>query len=234
MADQSPSDRYKAEMPRIPGVNLPSGRRTGYLERLSPTTRLVGSLLLVLLIVVGIFAARPRNRTKPPERSDDENTPQIMVPAPASETASPPVVATESHRVIASISEFAQPWASKLFFFRNRLTGENIPALIVRLPGGPGAQRSSYWAFSLQAAYGHCQLEYIRDPEKLSSDYGFRAKHPMVGNPCSRTVFDPLRMANLPGKVWIRGAIVQGSDIRPPLGIEIQIEGTDVLATRME
>jgi len=31
---------------------------------------------------------------------------------------------------------------------------------------------------------------------KLKSEYGFKsAKHPMVGNPCSRTVFDPLRMA---------------------------------------
>jgi hypothetical protein len=70
---------------------------------------------------------------------------------------------------------------------------------------------------------------------KLKSDYDFRAaKYPMVGNPCSRTIFDPLRMSNLPGRVWARGAIVQGSDLRPPLGIEIKIQGKKILAVRTE
>jgi hypothetical protein len=56
----------------------------------------------------------------------------------------------------------------------------------------------------------------------------------MVGNPCSRTVFDPVKTTNLPGNVWVRGAIVQGSDLRPPLGIELQIKGKDILAIRTE
>jgi len=75
----------------------------------------------------------------------------------------------------------------------------------------------------------------MTDLEKLKSDYGFRsAKHPMVGNPCSRTVFDPLKMSNLAGNVFVRGGIVQGSDLRPPLGIEIKVQGKNILAVRTE
>jgi hypothetical protein len=56
----------------------------------------------------------------------------------------------------------------------------------------------------------------------------------MVGNPCSRTVYDPLKMMNIPGSIWARGAIVQGSDVRPPLGIEVEIHDRQILAARME
>ena len=56
----------------------------------------------------------------------------------------------------------------------------------------------------------------------------------MVGNPCSRTVFDPLRLGTVPGNVIVRGAIAQGSDLRPPLGIELKIKGKNILAVRME
>jgi hypothetical protein len=47
-------------------------------------------------------------------------------------------------------------------------------------------------------------------------------------------VFDPLKLTNLPGNVWVRGAIVQGSDLRPPIGIEVQIQGKEIRAVRME
>ena len=56
----------------------------------------------------------------------------------------------------------------------------------------------------------------------------------MVGNPCSRSVYDPLKYAALPGNVLARGAVVQGSDLRPPLGIETKVHGKDILALRME
>ena len=55
------------------------------------------------------------------------------------------------------------------------------------------------------------------------------------GNPCSRTVFDPLKTTNLPGSgAWVRGSIVQGSDLRPPLSIEIKVDGKKILAVRTE
>ncbi len=138
------------------------------------------------------------------------------------------------HPAIATAAELGQPWSAKNFFFRNRLTGENIPALIIRLPGGLPSQASSYWAFGLQVPFGRCRLEFLTDLDKLQKDYGFHAKHPMVGDPCSRTIFDPLGLASAPGNVWVRGAVAQGSAIRPPLGIEVQVRGNDILATRME
>jgi hypothetical protein len=87
----------------------------------------------------------------------------------------------------------------------------------------------------MKPAYGNCQLEYIDDLAKLRSDYGYQqARHPMVGNPCSRSLYDPLKYAAIPGGVLARGAVVQGSDLRPPLGIEVKLKGKELLATRME
>jgi hypothetical protein len=69
----------------------------------------------------------------------------------------------------------------------------------------------------------------------LKNDYGFKnPTHPMVGNPCTQTVFDPLKFATLPGDFLVRGAIAQGSDLRPPLGIEIKVEGKSIQAVRTE
>lgn len=231
MTDRPSSDRFKPEMPRIPGVSIPASRRS---SAVGPTRRLrlVGGLLLV--VVLSIVGANRLLRAKRSGAGQTGPTAQIVVPAPASELGPGVPNATESQPGIATIAELTAPWTSKDFFFKNRLTGESVPALIVRLPSGSSTQPGGYWAFSMQNPYGHCQLEYVTDVNKLSSDYGFRGKHPMVGDPCSRTLFDPLKMTNLPGNVWVRGAIVLGSDFRPPLGIEIEIHGKDILATRME
>lgn len=194
---------------------------------------MVGILLAVLLVVfIGArWLLRPKHAEAPPA----EPPPKIEVPSPAPDPNAALPHATEQDPGIATVVELAQPWSSKQFFMRNGLTGENVPALLIRLPGGSAAQESGYWAFSLNAPYGNCQIEYVTDIEKLKNDYDFQAaKHPMVGNPCNRTVFDPLKLTNLPGNVWVRGAIVQGSDLRPPLGIELKIKGKSIQAIRME
>ncbi len=56
----------------------------------------------------------------------------------------------------------------------------------------------------------------------------------MVGNPCSRSVFDPTKMTEIPGNIWVRGSLAQGSDVRPPMGIELKIQNKNILALRME
>jgi hypothetical protein len=87
----------------------------------------------------------------------------------------------------------------------------------------------------MKPAYGDCQLEYVEDIQKLRADYGYRqTRHPMVANPCTRSLYDPLKYTTLPGNVLSRGAVVQGTDLRPPYGIEIKIKGKEILATRME
>jgi len=227
MTDQPPSDRFKSEMPQIPGV---SGSRATTAP--NPAVKVVIGLLAVLLMIfLGARALRPKRVT--PQAVDQQ--PQIEVPAPAPDPSTLLPHATDANPGIASVTEMAKPWSSKEFFIRNRLNGENISGLLVRLPTGSPSQSSGYWAFAQKAPFGDCRLEYVTDLDKLKNDYGFSAaNHPMVGNPCSRTVYDPLKLSNLPGSVWARGAIVQGSDLRPPLGIEIKVEGKKILAVRAE
>ena len=230
MSDQSPPDRYKPDMPEIPGVS-PQGARRSPLD--NPTLRMVGVLLAVLLVV--FFGARWILRPQHSEAPPAEPPPQIEVPSPAPDPAAALPHATQQNPGIASLAEMAQPWSSKQFFIRNGLTGENVAGLLIRLPAGSASQESGYWAFTMNAPYGNCQLEYITDLPKLKTDYDFKAaKHPMVGNPCSRTLYDPTKLTNLPGNVWVRGAIVQGSDLRPPLGIELKVQGKTIQAVRME
>ena len=229
MPGQPSSDRFKTEMPQIPGVSATGQRHSAGINL---AARLVTGLLAVLLVV--FLGARWALHPKHLDRSTDQQ-PQIEVPSAAPDPSTLLPHATDAEPGIAEIAEMAKPWSSKEFYIRNRLSGENVPALLVRLPTGSASQASGYWAFALKAPFGNCQLEYLTDLGKLKSDYDFRAaKYPMVGNPCSRTIFDPLRMSNLPGRVWARGAIVQGSDLRPPLGIEIKIQGKKILAVRTE
>jgi hypothetical protein len=230
MPDEPTSDRFKTDMPEIPGVSGPGSRRAA---GGNPAAKLVIGLLAVLLVV--FLGARWALRPKHVEPPLADQAPQIEVPSPAPDPSTLLPHATESEPGIADVTEMAKPWFSKEFFIRNGLTGENIPGLLIRLPTGSASQENGYWAFSKNSPFGNCKLEYITDLEKLKNDYGFRAaKHPMVGNPCSRTVFDPLKLTNLPGSVWVRGAIAQGSDLRPPLGVEIKIQGKNILAVRAE
>lgn len=218
-------EKFKAEMPQIPGVA--SGTKRGGIPA---PVMVVGGLVAVVLsvVVIGGIVSRSHRAAAPADPST-----QIDVPAPDLGGAPPQV--PPANTGIASVDQMAKPWSSTQFDFRDSLSGERIPALLIRLPGGSATQPSGYWAMNLKAPYNSCQLEYVHDLNKLRTDYGYRpANHPMVGNPCSRTVFDPTKLMSLPGNVWVRGAIVQGSDLRPPLGIELKIEGKSIFAVRME
>jgi hypothetical protein len=231
MTDHPPSDRFKTEMPQVPGVSVadPEPRTP---TATNPGAKLVIGLAVLLVVFLG---ARWAVRSKHAEPRAAEQQPQIEVPTPAPDPRTLFPHATDAAPGIAEVEEVAKPWSAKEFYLRNGLTGEDIPAVLIRLPVGAASQANGYWAFSLNAPFGNCRLEYVTDVEKLRNDYGFRsAKHPMVGNPCSRTVFDPLKMSNLAGNVFARGGIVQGSDLRPPLGIEIKVQGKNILAVRTE
>jgi hypothetical protein len=230
MTDRPSPDRFKAEMPAIPGVSGAGSRRS---PGGAMALRLVAGLVGVLaVLVLGTKLVMRAKRAEPPPT---QPTPQIEVPTPAADPKAGIPNATEANPGIATVSEMSKPWSSKEFFFRDRVTGESIPALLIRLPTAAATHSDGYWGLVMTSAYGNCRLEYITDLGKLKTEYGFRnPKHPMVGNPCNRTLFDPTRMVNLPGNVWVRGLIAQGSDLRPPLGIEVKIEGKDVLAVSME
>jgi len=225
-----PSDRFKAEMPQIPGVGSTSVPRTR--TRSVPVLILAGlAAVLAAVVVGGQLLLKKRSETPTPPSSRIEAT--VDPPSALPELTVP--VVSEGNPVVAQIGELAKAWDFRQFSFPDRVTGVNVPAMVVRLPGGSAAQAGGYWAFALKEAYGRCQLEYVTDLTKLRTDYGYRgANHPMVGNPCSRTVYDPLKYGAIAGNVLARGAIVQGTDLRPPLGIEVRIRGKEVLAARME
>ena len=229
MADSSPSSRFKVETPDIPGVTTPNHAR----HRNPLTPLMLGAVVLglFLFLVLRWFSRPP----KAAEHPRPEPAPQIEVPTPPPDPNSLLPHANENNPQIADVSALAKPWSSADFFIHSTISGENLPATVVRLPSGSAAAPSGYWAFSRKAAYGDCQLEYITDLDKLRKDYDYRhATHPLVGNPCSRTLYDPLKTVNLPGNIWIRGAIVQGSDVRPPLSVEIKIHDKQILAVRTE
>ncbi len=229
MTEEPSSPRFKAEMPQIPGVPTTPSRP----PRANPLLPLI--IGVVVLGVILLLSVRWFSHPKPVEPARVEPTPQIEVPPPPPDPASLLPHADEANPVVAELADLSKPWSSADFFIRSLTTGENVPATIIRLPGSSATAPTGYWAFSRKAPYGSCQLEYIRDLAKLRTDYDYRqANHPLVGNPCSRTLYDPLKTTNLPGNIWIRGATVQGSDIRPPLGVEIKIRGKQILAIRTE
>jgi hypothetical protein len=231
MPDKSQPERFKAEMPQIPGVAARGAPRQGIVA--NPTVRLLAGLALVLVVCLlgSRWLLRPKHLAEAPAAPP----PQIELPAPAVDPTASMPRATAAEPEIATVTEMAKPWTSKSFFFVNHLTGESVPALLIRLTSGSASQPEGYWALEMNVPFGNCRFEYVTDLDRLKNDYDFRtARHPMVGNPCSRSVFDPLKMVNIPGDFWVRGSIAQGSDVRPPLGIELQIQGKNILAVRME
>jgi hypothetical protein len=231
MTDQPQANRFKADMPDIPGVAVAGADRPGIAA--NPTVRLVAGLVVVLVICLlgSRWLLRPKHVEEPPAAP----APQIEVPAPAIDPTASMPRATAAAPEIATVTEMAKPWTSKNFFFVNRLTGDSVPALLIRLSSGSASQPDGYWALEMNVPFGNCQFEFVTDLDRLKNDYDFRtAKHPMVGNPCSRSVFDPLKMSEIPGDFWVRGSTAQGSDVRPPLGIELKIQAKNILAVRME
>ena len=231
MTDQPQSNRFKADMPEIPGVAVAGADRQGIAA--NPTVRLVAGLVVVLVVCLlgSRWLLRPKHAEEPPAAP----APQIEVPAPAIDPTASMPRATAAAPEIATVAEMAKPWTSKNFFFVNRLTAESVPAVLIRLSSGSASQPDGYWALEMNVPFGNCQFEFVTDLDRLKNDYDFRtAKHPMVGNPCSRSVFDPLKMSEIPGDFWVRGSLAQGSDVRPPLGIELKIQGKNILAVRME
>jgi hypothetical protein len=192
---------------------------------------------VVLAVMLGSWAIKMIGRMQRPDSdvrpATQESGPSNPPESTETNSAQRALYVTESKPEVATVSELAQPWSSKRFFFRSLTRSKYVPALIIRLPG-PASDSKSYWAFSLEAPFGQCQLAYIDNVEKLSSEYGFEAAHPMVVNLCSRAVYDPLQHKELPGNILVRGAIVQGSDLRPPYGIELKVSGNQIRGVAME
>jgi hypothetical protein len=234
MTEQNPNGRFKAEMPSIPGV----AGQARPVSRTIPIGYIAAGAFVLLAGTLTIgWAMRPSHTQAVASTAPA----QIEVPSPATtltvgrEPATAAGIPADEEQVIATTVEMSKTWSSKDFLYRNQLSAWSTPAMLLRLPGGSATQASGYWAFAKNAAYGNCTLEYMTDFKRLNDEYGYqRARHPMVVNPCNRAVIDPLKLSSLPGGAWVRGEIVQGADMRPPLAIEVKIKGQRIIANRME
>src|SRR5260370_28513929 len=163
---QRPSEQFKTDMPQIPGVSAQAGHP-------QPGFKPVGRIGFVAGLVFCLLCVRWLMRPKAPEAPRAAAPPQIEVPAPVPDASAALPHATESQPGIASVEEMAKPWTAKEFLYRNRLSGENVPAVLIRLHTGSRSNRGSYVALSLMARVVMCRLEYVTDLEKLRTDYGF-------------------------------------------------------------
>ena len=154
--------------------------------------------------------------------------PAVTAPAPLPEISAkqPAERLPVAPGKIATTLEMKEPWSTKKFLYRTS-TGDAFPALLVHLHG------DEYWAFSLREPYGTCELEFA-SVEKLRTYYDLEAKYPMVGDPCNRSVYDLTRYSNGPNGL-VRGGLVAGvGGQRPPLAIEVDVRGNEIVASRSE
>jgi hypothetical protein len=229
-------DLFKPAQPHIPGLSAtpksvepaPAQPETAFNPpresgaRALPVPWIAGAAALVVLgLAVALWSARP---SKP---ASETSGPAIDLPATAPLPAAPVARLPIAPGPVATTDELSKPWSAKKFIFENPTTRESATAMVVHLPGG------TYWAISMEEPFGKCQLEYVSDLQKLRSEFDYAGDHPMVADPCNRSVFDLARYGTGPNGL-VRGEVVQGPAIRPPLAIEIRIDGHRIIATRSE
>jgi arsenite oxidase small subunit len=219
-------EKFKVVDPQIPGVPVAKKTATGATNAASLPVAVWLTIAIGAVLMVGAsFFWWFSLASKRADRVAAEVAPAVVTPAAA------PVAPVEKVALgpgeIGSTSEFPAPWSAKQFVMQDPVTKLHVPATVVKLPGG------AYWAFSMIEPFGQCHLEYITDLKRLDSYYGFRASHPMVGDPCSKSVFDLTKYG--PGiDGLVRGEMVRGSGLRPPMAIEVRVEGNKIVAVRME
>jgi hypothetical protein len=238
-------DPFKPQAPAIPGVpaagekseaahqrpaqvRAPSGGRQPAAREARAKMVGVGvGIAVVLLAGVGFLYSGHNSSAKSNLASSSETA--AAVPPAAAIKTEPAEKLLVGPGPVATTAELARPWSARKFLFRGPLSAEPVPAMVVRLPGG------ELWGFSLREPFGGCELQYVTELQKLETVYGFNAEHPMVVDPCTRAVYDLMRYGGgAPNGGLVRGDIVQGAGVRPPMAIEMRTSGKDIVAVRSE
>lgn len=224
MPDEPKKAIFPAAQPRIPGVPVREAQErksTTVKVRLQPRYLWAAGGGAIVVLILAVFwwahglmkgtytvlpATAPRATARPAPRQAAETLP--VAPGP-----------------VATVSQMKEPWSTRKFFYRHS-DGTVAPAMLVHLQG------NTYWAFSLREPFDVCDLE-LASVARLRDYYEISSKYPMVGDPCSRTVYDLTQYGMGPNGL-VRGAIVMGIGSRPPLAIEVQVEGEKIVASRSE
>jgi hypothetical protein len=221
-------ERFRPEMPQIPGVNQ---GRPGTSSRANDANKkrllqLGGLAATVLLIGIVIVLVIKRASHGAPASAESDTALESSSPSPKAAAAEVPV--PDGPIQAATVEEMAKPWSAKQFTFVKPFTHEKVNAMVIRLPG------EHLWAFARQEPYGHCELEFVTDVGQIAKQYEYRASHPMVASPCSGTVYDPMKIGAIGANVFVRGEIVRGSGLRPPISIDVVEKGGSIIADRIE
>ncbi|HTW22614.1 MAG TPA: hypothetical protein VMD78_03390 [Candidatus Baltobacteraceae bacterium] len=236
-------DPFKPQAPAIPGVpaatekpdrgapEAPASEPTNFEQggTQDAWSKMIGVIVGIgVVLVAGFMLLRPGHNSG--AKSGVNLPTATQAPAAPTEPKSEPAEKLlTGPGPVATVAELSKPWSSREFLFRGTLTPDPVPAMVVRLPGG------ELWGFSLREPFGECELQYITDLKVLAANYGFQAQHPMVVNPCTRAVYDLAQYGGgAPNGGLVRGEIVQGSAVRPPMAIEMRTSGRDIVAVRGE
>jgi hypothetical protein len=231
---------FKPDQPNIPGV-LPrdeakkaAGEQAAKAApapskfsapQMPPLWVILSATSVVAVCLIAVWWMRGTSAKEPSAASAEAAVAAAAAPAGAPETKPEKIAVGPGE--IATTDELGKTWAAKKFIFRDPTTSKQVPSMVVHLPGGV------YWGFSLIEPYGTCEMEFVTDMERLRKEYNYRGSHPMVADPCNHAVFDLSRYGNGPAGL-VRGEIAQGAAVRPPMAIEIQVRGKQVLAKKME
>ena len=237
-------DPFKPQDPTIPGVTgnparvkpapeppapLNPGHHASHARAAFAVPRLwltVG--LIVLAVVVVGFLWHSHSTAAKESNNSLEPTVSTSAPAPARAPAPDP---EKSVRLgpgpVATAAELAKPWASKRFLFRAPQTADDVPALVVHLPG------NVYWGISMREPFGTCEMQYVTNLEQIANQFHYAATHPMVVDPCNGAVYDLDKYGPGPNGV-VRGAIVHGAGVRPPMAIQMAARGKQIVAIQIE
>jgi hypothetical protein len=210
-------------MPRIPGVNQVPARARLQLKPL--LTVILGAL--VCATAFGFWLSHQRHADLKASASSEAGA-----SGASSANTSPVAKTTTEPGAIATLDELAKPWSSKEFNFVDPKSQNGVAAIVIRLPDSGSGE--SFWAFSRTSLLSRCPLRYVTDLNALSQHFAYPAVHPMVVSDCDGILYDPLKMATLPNGTWVRGDIVGGVGIRPPINIQVEVVGPDLVARRIE
>jgi hypothetical protein len=184
------------------------------------------ALLLLLCLILVLFRVLKKELSPAPLVADGAVSEGGAAPfqtPPASETPQAP-------GMVASTQEMGKAWSVAKFQMK-LATGENAAAMVIHLPGRTGA--GAYWGLLSVAPYGQCEMELVTDLTKIARQYEYRARHPMLVDSCTQTIYDPMSYGAAHGR-WIRGQVVKGTGLRPPMAVEILIQKGNLIATRTE
>lgn len=118
-------------------------------------------------------------------------------------------------RLVAHLSDLAQPWSAVKFTLPDADGGE-MPCIVVRLPG------NKWYASSLICPHNKCTVMYVTDVDMARDSFNVETTTPVLACPCHFSVFDLAQ----------GGRVIGGPAPNPPLQLQVEVRGDGVFVSR--